>query len=102
MNRFYFESDGDGPKGSRCNDYYVIDSYANPCGPNPPGGEHRTDIVEGVHVKHGASGATMARAARALAAEWNASPPWPVWDTIAAERDGYVEPPKTELLENGQ
>jgi len=83
MSRFFAEQDGDGPKMSRSNEYYVIDRYANPCGPNPLGGEGRTDIVNDC-VK---SGAAMMREARDLAVKWNADPPWPAWDTIAEERD---------------
>lgn len=65
--RFYAERDG-GP-GRMSN--YVIDRYADPMGPRG-----RTDCE------------THAEALK-LARNWNAMPPWPVWDTIAAERDGY-------------
>lgn len=79
--RFYYEQDGDGPKNSSSNEHYVVDSYADPWSDRI-----RTDIP------HEFSGAAMARKGRKLAAEWNANPPWPVWDTIAAKRDGYVDP----------
>lgn len=67
--RFYAESDGD--IGNRT--FYVVDKYADPISD-----QSRTDCES-------------MRAARALARDWNANPPWPVWDTIQAERDNYVE-----------
>jgi hypothetical protein len=65
--RFYYESDG----GPGRKSHYVVDRYAD------PGSEQgRTDF-------------DTRREARKKAREWNENPPWPVWDTIQAERDGY-------------
>ena len=68
--RFYPESDGD--PGRRT--HYVIDRYADPMSDR-----RRTDCQS-----HGD--------AMKLARGWNLLPPWPVWDTIQAERDGYKHP----------
>jgi len=78
MKRFYYEQDGDAPKNSLANAHYVIDRYADPFSD-----QARTDIPLL------ASGAMMAREGRRVAAQMNEKPPWPVWDTIQAERDGY-------------
>lgn len=78
MKRFYYEQDGDAAKNSASNAHYVIDRYADPFGD-----QYRTDIPHD-------TGSAMARTGRRLAAEFNARPPWAVWDTIAAEKDGYV------------
>lgn len=79
--RFYYEQDGDARKNSCANSHYVVDRYADPCSD-----QARTD------VEFQFNGAAMARAGRKLAAEWNENPPWEPWDTIQAERDGYVMP----------
>lgn len=84
MKRFYYEQDGDAPKNSSANAHYVIDSFADPFSD-----QYRTDIPHD-------TGAAMAREGRRLAAEFNAQPPWPVWDTIAAENAGYVSPATSE------
>lgn len=76
--RFYYEQDGDAPKGSNANSHYVVDPYADPLSE-----QARTDVP-----KQG-SGAATARKGRQMAKEFNERPPWPPWDTIAAERDGY-------------
>lgn len=67
MKRFYYESDGDAHDRT----HYVIDRYADPLGD-----QGRTDV-------------DSRREGRALARQWNQNPPWPAWDTIQAERDGY-------------
>jgi len=75
MERFYYESDGCGTydrAGRKC--HYVVDRFADPLGD-----QRRTD------VESRAKG-------RKLARKWNARPPWPPWDTIQAEREGYKMP----------
>jgi len=49
--------------------YYVVDTYDDPLGERSP--------VECASM----------RAARKLACEFNANPPWPAWDTIQEARD---------------
>jgi len=84
--RFYFESDGDGPKYSRSNEYYVVDSYGNP-----------SKNQDRIDIKHfgefgSKSGRQMAKEARNLAADYNKNPPWPIWDMKAAKRHGHECP----------
>jgi hypothetical protein len=63
--RFYAERDGGpGPLWA-----YVVDRYADPLGE-----QRRTDCPSW-------------RAARQLARQFNAQPPWPPWDTLQAARD---------------
>lgn len=85
MGRFYYEQDGDCPKNSSHNEHYVVDSYADPCSD-----QIRTDIPWQL------SGAKMRRAGINLAKQFNANPPWPVWDTIAAKRDNYKDTEKAD------
>ena len=70
--RFYAESDNDNRA------IYVVDRYADPLGERG-----RTDI------EWQWTAASTMRAARKLAAEFNADPPWDAWDTIQVGRDGY-------------
>ncbi|MHA2043397.1 MAG: hypothetical protein ACW99G_01310 [Candidatus Thorarchaeota archaeon] len=74
--RYYAESDG--PPWQ----FYVIDRYGDPMQDHD-----RTDVVMEDYCTRGVG---MNRA-RKLAKEFNENPPYPVWDTIQAERDGYKE-----------
>jgi ribosomal protein L39E len=65
VKRFYYESDG----GPGLKTHYVVDRYADPMSD-----QRRTDVK-------------TRREGRKLAKQYNANPPWPVWDTIQAERD---------------
>lgn len=61
--RFYPESDGE-PRS-----HYVVDRYAD-----PTGDRRCTDVAN-------------RKTSRDLAEQWNATPPWPAWDTIQEARD---------------
>lgn len=71
--RFYYESDGGGLGKTGRRTHYVVDRYADPLSD-----EKRTDCES-------RSGALK------LTAQFNENPPWPVWDTVQAERDGYTD-----------
>lgn len=66
--RFYYESDG-GPGGKS---HYVVDRYADPLGDS-----RRIDVGSSVE-------------GRRLAIKLNEKPDCKPWDTIQAEKDGYI------------